>query len=613
MTVAGARYVTADGEPIDPSLLESGEYRLAEIQPDAPSTSAMAMTATTGVAHHVSADTPVFNGPVFNLESYDNLPEPVESHQRLEPIEGDEGIDSNGNKKYKLVTTHILPPVTVYAPPANPVKLRPIRERAGRTQWSHNLGELILDTTAPDGLAIKLLLLEAKAPFIVHEVDLAQDNVRSAGNPHGKVPCWLDYDGSCVWEANAIMRYVCDKYDLDPRFYFHDSDSLKCRVDMALDWCHTALAIHIGHVMDPELHEQDDLSDLPGGRIALEKDYKVLTDYFLRETPFVGGDEPDIADFTICMHLLLLFATAHPPPDRVRQYLHNTAEHVYHWNDVTLPIREFCMRRQLDLRQADADMDRYRYEEDLARRAEGQLHLQQEDDGRRQQEEYNAKASWEAKQRKMEEEERKRREEQDRRMKEEWERSRQASAEKLAGDEASRLAALEAEQRRVEEERRKREAEEAAWQAEYEERMAKMREWEASRAATVVQPPTENLRPQVGVEIKLLDDSRGNPDCVVAVETVLPDGPADKAGILCEDVIDMWNGDRLFSKANWAEKVKGSKIGEVVNLKVFREGEPMDIKLTIGGTSKALGRTRTVHSSGQVQHNIRYRKPSVKA
>lgn len=81
------------------------------------------------------------------------------------------------------------------------------------------------------------------------------------------------------------------------------------------------------------------------------QDFKVLTDYFLRETPFIGGPEPNIADYSICMHVLLLYSSRVPPPDRVRQYLHNAAEHVEHWNDVTLPIREFCMLRQRELRE----------------------------------------------------------------------------------------------------------------------------------------------------------------------------------------------------------------------------------------------------------------------
>uniref|UniRef100_A0A7S1NM55 GST N-terminal domain-containing protein n=1 Tax=Eutreptiella gymnastica TaxID=73025 RepID=A0A7S1NM55_9EUGL len=587
------------------SNMSSGELQhpvQQHAQPAGASGTDLPIVPSTWVPGGVSVDTPVFNGPVFNIGSYDNLPQPAETRQHLEPVEGNDD-DPFAAKKFKLVTTHILPPVTVSAPAsAGPVR-REMIEKPVRTSWDGVLGELLLDAIAPDGLAVKLMLLEAKAPFIMHEVDLMQDNVRSEANPHGKVPCWIDQDGSCVWEANAIMRYICDKYDLHPQFYLSESGSLKTRTDMGLDWCHTALSLHINHVMDPDTHEQEDLSDLPGGRIALEKDYKVLTDYFLRETAFIGGDEPNIADYAICLELLMLYATPHPPPDRVRQYLHNASEHIENWNEVTMPIREFCMRRQLELRQANAEMDRYRYEEDLNRRNEFTLSAQHEDVERRQQEEYQLRATWEAEARQMEQEEQRRREEQDRRMKEEWERSRMAGERARQAEEESRMAELEEQRRRLEEEVRRRQNEEEAWQVEYEERMRRMREWEAKQGKTKA---NDNLRPQVGVEIKMLDDSKGNKDCIVVVERVVPDGPAHRAGLHDEDVIDMWNGDRLFSKAQWIEKVKGSQIGEIVTLSVYRDGEPQEVPLTIGGTEKTMGK-RTVTSRGQVGHNIRYK------
>ena len=59
--------------------------------------------------------------------------------------------------------------------------------------------------------------------------------------------------------------------------------------------------------MDPDTHEQEDLSDLPGGRIALEKDYKVLTDYFLRETAFIG------AHIFVAIPTLMLYSMTIPP------------------------------------------------------------------------------------------------------------------------------------------------------------------------------------------------------------------------------------------------------------------------------------------------------------
>ena len=106
---------------------------------------------------------------------------------------------------------------------------------------SHRPLQLVLDPLAPDGIAVKLLLLEAQAPFVIHEVDPSRESCVSVANPQGKLPCWLDADATCIWEANAIMRYVCDKHDLDPQFYFSDDDNLKWRTDMVSTIFHDPL------------------------------------------------------------------------------------------------------------------------------------------------------------------------------------------------------------------------------------------------------------------------------------------------------------------------------------------------------------------------------------
>eukprot|EP00668_Euglena_longa_P040532 GGOE01053363.1.p1 GENE.GGOE01053363.1~~GGOE01053363.1.p1 ORF type:complete len:695 (-),score=97.85 GGOE01053363.1:415-2412(-) len=552
----------------------------------------------------VTDHTPVFSGPIYNLDSLDDLPEPIESHQQLEHLEGDES-DPFSAHRYRLITTHILPPVVVYAPPARltiPDGETPtIRQRREQKLWQHSLGELTLDPLAPDGIAVKLLLLEAQAPFVIHEVDPISDSNVKASNPHGKVPYWVDADGSCIWEAHSIMRYVNDKHILPDSFYFADEGPMKWRTDMALDWCQQFLAVHIKQVLHPEIHEHEDLSDIPGGPAALEKDFKVLTDYFLRETPFIGGPEPNIADYSICMHLLMLYSTRTPPPDRVRQYLHNAAEHVEHWNDATLPIREFCMLRQRELREADSNFDKVLLEDDRLRRKEYFAQLEHEDVERRAKQEGDQRSLWETEERRREAEDQRRRQEQDRQMKEEWEMKRRLLEERHRKNEEDRRRAEE-ELHRLEDEKRRQEEEERRWQEEYEGRMQpfKLRKNSAN---------SMSMRPQVGVEIKMLDDTEGRPDCIVVVERVVADGPAQRAGLKAEDIIDRWNGERLYSKEQWAEKVKNSKIGEQVTLTIYRGSLQEDFVVTIGGTSKATGSVRKVVSKTQVAHNIRYDKP----
>ena len=59
-------------------------------------------------------------------------------------------------------------------------------------------------------------------------------------------------------------------------------------------------------------------------------------------------------------------------------------------------------------------------------------------------------------------------------------------------------------------------------------------------------------------------------------------------------------------------QAKHAKIGEVVTLTVYRDGEAQDMQVTVGGTTKTLGSTHKVKSRGSVSHNIRYQKPSMR-
>lgn len=56
----------------------------------------------------------------------------------------------------------------------------------------------------------------------------------------------------------------------------------------------------------------------------------------------------------ICVSPPVGVARKVPGADRVRQYLHNAAEHTENWNEVTLPLREFGMLKQKELREVCA-------------------------------------------------------------------------------------------------------------------------------------------------------------------------------------------------------------------------------------------------------------------
>eukprot|EP00995_Heteronema_vittatum_P001560 NODE_1220_length_1032_cov_41.455748_g846_i0.p1 GENE.NODE_1220_length_1032_cov_41.455748_g846_i0~~NODE_1220_length_1032_cov_41.455748_g846_i0.p1 ORF type:complete len:309 (+),score=114.62 NODE_1220_length_1032_cov_41.455748_g846_i0:105-929(+) len=188
-----------------------------------------------------------------------------------------------------------------------------------------------------------MLLREAGIPFDLIEVDLTKGDTHTpeflSMNPMGKVPTYVETDGSVIWESNAIMRYICERHGLAD--FYPREPNLRGRVEMALDWRQTGLYPNLSKVAYPFLGFSKDRSKINEGKNALEKDLKVLTDFFLRETPFIGGALPSIADYSIALPLLYLYSTDYRNPAKVREYLENLASKTPSWNEVTEALKNF--------------------------------------------------------------------------------------------------------------------------------------------------------------------------------------------------------------------------------------------------------------------------------
>jgi glutathione S-transferase len=189
-----------------------------------------------------------------------------------------------------------------------------------------------------------MLLRESNIPFDLIEVDFAKGDTHTpeflSMNPMGKVPTYVEADGSVIWESNAIMRYICERHGVPEHFYPRDVN-LRGRLEMALDWRQTVLYPNLTKVTYPYLGFSKDKTKIAEGKAALDKDLKVLTDFFLRETPFIGGAMPCIADYAIGLPLLYLYATDYRNPAKVREYLENLASKTPCWNEVTDALKEF--------------------------------------------------------------------------------------------------------------------------------------------------------------------------------------------------------------------------------------------------------------------------------
>jgi serine protease Do len=66
------------------------------------------------------------------------------------------------------------------------------------------------------------------------------------------------------------------------------------------------------------------------------------------------------------------------------------------------------------------------------------------------------------------------------------------------------------------------------------------------------------------------------------VNDVTPDSPADKAGVKVGDVIRKLDGQKVEGSGELTASIANMNPGTTVNLEVFRDGNPMNIKVTLG-------------------------------
>ncbi len=68
----------------------------------------------------------------------------------------------------------------------------------------------------------------------------------------------------------------------------------------------------------------------------------------------------------------------------------------------------------------------------------------------------------------------------------------------------------------------------------------------------------------------------------VVVETVVPGGPADKAGIKARDIITEVDGKALVNDSDLGQALNSHKPGDTVTLTVLRGTQKMSVKVTLG-------------------------------
>jgi Do/DeqQ family serine protease len=101
----------------------------------------------------------------------------------------------------------------------------------------------------------------------------------------------------------------------------------------------------------------------------------------------------------------------------------------------------------------------------------------------------------------------------------------------------------------------------------------------------------QNLTPDLAKAFGM-KETRG-----AVVTRVLPDSPAEKAGVKSEDIITEANGKTIHSFEELRNIVGLLRVGDSVELKVLRDGKPKTLKVKIGKDDEAVAAGENLHPS----------------
>jgi glutathione S-transferase len=141
-----------------------------------------------------------------------------------------------------------------------------------------------------------------------------------------------------LWESCAIMQYLCNKHGLD-RFYPTDPGE-RAMVDSAMFYLigtfypllaratYPTLGFgqYPGEVATSDADDEAKARAAKDAEAALAGPLEVYRTFFLADRPFIGGDEPSIADLRLAATLEFLRAVDYPFPDWTEEYMRRIEE-----------------------------------------------------------------------------------------------------------------------------------------------------------------------------------------------------------------------------------------------------------------------------------------------
>jgi glutathione S-transferase len=136
-----------------------------------------------------------------------------------------------------------------------------------------------------------------------------------------------------LWESCAIMQYLCNKHDLD-QFYPREP-AARAMIDSAMFYLIGTLYPVVARATYPTLgfpqyagevgpsSADDDLKAQAqkDAEAAIAAPLEVYRQFFVEDKPFIGGDDPSIADIRLAATLEFLDAIDYDLPAWARDYM----------------------------------------------------------------------------------------------------------------------------------------------------------------------------------------------------------------------------------------------------------------------------------------------------
>lgn len=96
-------------------------------------------------------------------------------------------------------------------------------------------------------------------------------------------------------------------------------------------------------------------------------------------------------------------------------------------------------------------------------------------------------------------------------------------------------------------------------------------------------------KPYIGVSVTNVDESALNYGLPAgaAVQSVVEDSPAEKAGVKVNDIITAINGKEISGSSELSEAIGSCAVGDKLTLTVYRQGETLTIDVTVGEQTKS--------------------------